>query len=277
MVGETKLPDHCLGKYMTNLKNFHQDHLDYKRGFTLLELLVVTLILAIIGGGVILSLNNAEEDASFKIAQNEILEIKKAILQFKQDTGYFPKQGPFNLGIDCSVPSNLAEQKFCSPVNFEQLYSRPDILALDPQEHLENWNQDTKRGWRGPYLNRQGEGLVDIGADLNSNGSGYGTAGTVLNELKGVADPFVAKSVGSYFVWRIFPGDAPYNLWGRPYLYIFDSNNLDHIRIIGLGPNGTYDCDRDSDTDCDGADINPILDLCVPPSNADDIVLCIQQ
>ncbi len=215
-------------------------------GFTILELLIVVAILAALAGGVIMVLGGAEEDSSIKIAKSEMLEIKKALLKFKQDTGYLPKQGPFALGIDCSSPTNPTEEKFCSPANFEQLYASPDIPATNPQEYLENWNPDTARGWRGPYLTRQGEGLVDIGNGLGTDGSGSLTTGALLSEVRGVADPFVAKPEGSFFVWRTSPGSTPHDRWGRPF-FLFDLNDNNNSRIVGMGPNRTYNNETDDD------------------------------
>ena len=74
---------------------FYNIYTHSRWGFTLLELLVVVAIVALIAGGVIMSFGNTRDDSSLQIVQSEILEIKKAVLQFKQDTGYLPKQGPF--------------------------------------------------------------------------------------------------------------------------------------------------------------------------------------
>lgn len=234
-------------------------------GFTLLELLIIVAILAALAGGVIMVLDGAEEDSATKIAKSEMLEIKKALLKFKQDTGYLPKQGPFALLTDTPpglvpVPSQ-GSTWFHSPANFAQMYEEPVDSLGSP---IRPWNPDTARGWRGPYLTRQGEGLVDIGDGLNTDGTGSPTTiiTALLAEVRGVADPFVAKPEGSFFVWRTSPGSTPHDRWGRPY-FLFDLDN-NNARIVGMGPNGEFEGN------------NP-LDLCSPPlvPNVDDIVLCL--
>lgn len=243
-------------------------------GLTILELLIVVAILAALAGGVVMILDGAEEDSATKIAKSEILEIKKALLKFKQDTGYLPKQGPFELAPpnQCN-PSNLngvipvppqGKDWFCSPANFLELYENPLAATTHP---LKDWNPDTGRGWRGPYLTRQGEGLVDIGNGVKADGTGNPLNGDpllplLLLEVRGVADPFVAKQEACSltnasdpdpsdpdrcFEWRTSPRPTPpppddgkpHDRWGRPY-FIFDLDN-NNARISGMGPNKTYD------------------------------------
>lgn len=211
-----------------------------EEGLTLLELLIVITVLAILAGGAILALGTVEEDASLKLAESEMLEIKKALLRFKQDTGFLPKQGPFDLappngsGV-VPLPSEGIDW-FRSPANFDQLYRNPLAGTGHP---LEIWNPSTARGWRGPYLTVQGEGLVDVGNNLGTDGTGSPMAGTVLANIRGVADPFVASPVGAYLVWRSSADAASHDRWGRPY-FLFDIGNPSDARIAGMGPDRTY-------------------------------------
>jgi type II secretory pathway pseudopilin PulG len=220
-------------------------------GFTLLEMTAVVAILMAVAGGAVLAMSDTEEDAERRIAVTEMLEIKKALMQFRQDTGSFP------------APA--------SPADFSALYVKPVGLP--------DWNIDTGRGWRGPYLSRSGEGYVDIGDGLDSAGAGDPLAGTLLQNVQGVADPFEARpvtsAIGKVFQWHIQADDERYERHGRPYL-LFDLTDTQKARIVGLGANGRYDCDRDADSDCDAADVNSaVYDLCVPPPAADDLVLCL--
>ncbi|MDP2683015.1 MAG: prepilin-type N-terminal cleavage/methylation domain-containing protein [Deltaproteobacteria bacterium] len=208
-----------------------------KQGFTLLELLLIVAILAAVAAGAISAFNNVQEDATLRLANSEMLRIKDAILRFRQDTGYMPKQWPFRLVPDGSVPvPSQGAAWFNSPANFSQLYDNP----LSGTGHaLETWNQNTSRGWRGPYLTRGGEGYVDIGDGLNADGTGSPTSGGPLNEVQGVADSFIARPVGSYLVWRTSSGGPPHDRWGRPYL-LFDLDNT-NVRIVCMGPNLIYE------------------------------------
>jgi prepilin-type N-terminal cleavage/methylation domain-containing protein len=245
-------------------------------GFTLLELLVVIAVLVALAGGVVLALGGVMNESASQVARTEMLEIKNALLRFRADTGFLPRQGPFELatGTPCtgaangSVPLPTAGRDwFCSPANLDPLHTNPLTGTGHP---LETWQPDTARGWRGPYLTRQGEGLVDAGDNLQSDGTGSPIAGVVLLEMRGVADPFVGDPVvvgaNTYLAWRIAPTLPPHPRWGRPY-FLFDlddqgaSDLTKEARIVGMGPDGIY------------AGINP--DLCVPPPGSDDLVLCL--
>src|SRR5690606_9574612 len=108
--------------------------------------------------------------------KNEMLEIKKAIRQFKLDIGDYPA------GLH--------------PADFAELTSKALPAGLSA------WNPDMARGWRGPYLSSDGNGLVDVGKDLLDDGTGSITSGDLEENLLGVADPFVHGPAGNYLVWR---------------------------------------------------------------------------
>ena len=64
-------------------------------GFTLLELLIVILCIAVVAGGAILISADSHSQAQQNLAKNEIREVRAAILRFQQDTGFLPKTGPY--------------------------------------------------------------------------------------------------------------------------------------------------------------------------------------
>lgn len=186
-------------------------------GFTLLELMIVAAILVSLAGSAVLAMSGSEENAREQIARSEMSELRKALLQFRQDTGHFP------------APA--------SPADFSALYEIKAEAA---------WNIDTARGWRGPYLSRSGEGYVDIANGLNPDGSGSPVTGALLENIPAVADPFEAKPAGAVFQWHIQPDDERYERHGRPYL-LFDLSNND-ARIVSMGLNGIYDGVNGSDS-----------------------------
>lgn len=266
------------------------------RGFTLLEMLVVIVVLAALGGAAVVAAGDRRDDALRQVAQMEMQKIKQALLQFRRDTGYLPGQGPFalvnldttdNLDGSCtfasssvggvrrlSVPSDFW---FASPANFSQLYVAPAMCTNHPQAALvQPWQPATGRGWRGPYLSAQGEGLVDAGDTLQGNGSGSPVSGSPLPNLPGVADPFVMLPVKNnsdtacedsdpdsacLLDWRSASGESRHARWGRPYL-MFDLGIPARARLVSMGPDGHYDGVNGS---------NP----CAPPPDTDDLVLCL--
>jgi hypothetical protein len=227
---------------------------EYRSAVTVIELIVVMAILVTVASVVIVSMNNAQTNAAKHLGFSEIQQLRQALLQFKAHTGFLPGQGPFNLdsrpggwvsasNLPPYVPPAQTGAWFDSPANFWQLFENPLVGTGHP---LENWNPNTGRGWNGPYLTRFGEGLVDVGDDLQSDGSGSPTAGAVLVQVVGVADPFPAEPQGPYLAWRSADGFPPHDRWGRPYLW-FDRDDPDLARIVGMGPNEQYDAGANDD------------------------------
>lgn len=221
------------------------------RGFTLVELLAVIALISVIAAGASLALGGVREDAQAQLAQVEMLEIKKALQQFKRDVGYYPKTE--------------------HPADFGPLMINEDA-DNDGDPDYRPWNPDTARGWRGPYLTREGNGYVDIGNDLKADGDGKPSEGTIERHYA-AADPFLSMPDGNYFIWRPCANESsaacdPYTEYGRPY-YLFDLDQPARARIVSSGPDGVYG----------GVNADAHL-VCYPnadsPGGKDDIVLCLQ-
>lgn len=218
-------------------------------GFTLLELLVVVLVLAALGGGVLAAVGNTQEHAMQQTAFAEMQKVKTALLQYRRDTGEFP------------APAH--------PADFSALYQQGGAPA---------WDAASARGWRGPYLSVLGEGLVDIGDSLQNDGSGSPVliVSAAHADTRAVADPFVARAVkngsampcedgeagGACLLdFRTQAGEARHLRWGRPYL-LFELNDPARARLVSMGADGVYAGP-------------PAGDPCVPPAGSDDLVLCL--
>ncbi len=140
-------------------------------GFTLLELLVVIALLAIVSGSVVLGYEDLQDQGREEVVRFEMAEMRKALLQFRSDSGSndFPTQRQY----DCTDTANGG-----APADVNSLMSFPPeagssdaekiawcqspanlwMLFTDPfgRSEADQWNEDTKRGWNGPYLrNRQ--------------------------------------------------------------------------------------------------------------------------
>lgn len=244
-------------------------------GFTLLELLVVTLILMVLAGTLALSLGDRGEDARLQATRFQLQQLSEAIEAYVQDNG----------GAALSVR--------LSPADFSFLFIQP-ASATD-------WSADYRTGWRGPYLRGHKYAYVDVGDDLQLDGSSQISGATVHGEpqtidntelsMIGLPDPFDQLPVDEgqsrswqgcqttdptcVLEWRLVSGsdDSLLQRHGRPYLAL----DLDRLvtpdpvrvaRLISLGPNGVYEppgCDLDvcsRDQLCAGA--------------GDDVVLCLR-
>ncbi len=266
-----------------------------ERGMTLIELLVVAALLAAVSFIAYSNFGGVVEDSKEQVARAEMLEIAEAIRQFKQDTGYYPKQGPFGLhGYDggialADLPAELASLSdpekaawFYSPANFWQLFDCPEITTpappepqwpewlgcdpLDPERTTQSWNASRGRGWRGPYLVRDAETSFALSAPLSRlSATGKVTgSGSDIDAVRGIADPFDDKTgeYGSFFAFDLADTTAG----------LHDSTNAAapydlRPRIVSMGADSRY-----------GGRYDP--DPCEPNSGTDDgeddIVLCIE-
>ena len=162
-VGRT-LVRHCSTKVEPTLQT----------GFTLLELLVVLALLAIMAGMALVSYQGIEEQGRTDTTKFEMAELRKALLQFRRDSGSrdFPGQGGYDCDDDPTAETNTPNPNF--PLSFSASVgsmSDPDFLTwcrstnnfwmlfIDPFEGTGGyqWNEDTHRGWNGPYLQNKGQ------------------------------------------------------------------------------------------------------------------------
>ena len=237
-----------------------RDAVTYMRvsGFTLLELLVVVGIMAALAGVAYTASGSRVDDSKLIAVDSEMLNIRAALLRYKQDNFEFPTQ--------------------TSAVDAGFLF---DPLGADA------WDADYQRGWRGPYLHSGDSGLVDVGDGIGLNGAGAPhTVVTAANRgQRAIPDPFVAfpVDVGSekpslaaicddspdansacLFDWRLLGQvnvDDPIPRRGRPYfLFDLDSDGAREARVVSLGPNGVYESSGLS---------------CPAAAGGDDIVLCL--
>lgn len=236
-------------------------------GYTLLEMLVVISILvavAAVGTG---TFSQVRVQADDRMAYTEMSEIARAVRRFKQDTGYYPKEGPFALEIDGgavpydALPDHVVDaygsgeygplrRWFYSPANFYQLLSLESPL-VGTGHLLEDWNPETGRGWRGPYLNGFGERYLDIRDGINDgtfqgNPEGDPVEGINIPNVEGIADTFEHRPVNvdgnTLLDWSWTPDGREREAWGRPYLlFLVDGASC----LVSMGPDGDYGTDDD--------------------------------
>ncbi len=230
-------------------------------GFTLIELLITVSILAAVAFVVAGNYAGVGGHANDQLVRSEMQEIAQAIRQFRQDTGYYPKTGPFGMDDDgitgaidyADLPdlagSDDATRKawFYSPANFWMLTVRDSPLA-GTDHQLREWDAESGRGWRGPYLEGFDDGYVNISDELNDGSAAGDSAGSPvetvsaseISDVPGLADPFEYRpdSGSGYLAWRADVGGKARDYWGRPYL-LFGLDGSDVI--VGPGADGSYD------------------------------------
>jgi prepilin-type N-terminal cleavage/methylation domain-containing protein len=217
------------------------------RAFTLLELLIVVALLATVAGGILITVGGAADSASLDLTRREMFELQEALVRFERETGDLPRTGRWALASDGGeVPdtSPAFAAWFRAPANLTQLYA--DELR-DPAtgavvHTLPAFDPDNRRGWKGPYLQRSGEGDVVVGDALDPlSGLGDPGAGALLPPMSCVADPFEHAPLSSgHYSWTRTDGGS-YPRHGRPYLFLVDpADPANTARIVTLGPDGAY-------------------------------------
>jgi general secretion pathway protein G len=123
------------------------------RGFTLLELLVVVVIIGLLAGFVAPLYFGQVGKSEVNVAKAQIDALEKALDQYRLDTGHYPSA---ELGLRALLERPLNEPKWAGP------YLRKDV-PLDP--------------WGKPYLYRM-PGIkaevevISLGRDGQPGGSG---------------------------------------------------------------------------------------------------------
>lgn len=193
------------------------------RGYTFVEVVVVLSVLMALAATASLVFRGTKDDAARSVALHEMGQIRSAVLQFRRDTGYLPKQGPFSAQFKGEYASldGLGDTSHEHPANFGQLFENPLAGTMHP---LAVWNPDTGRGWRGPYLSNRAELLVE------STGP--------LRRVPGVADSFSVRhrtASPDQSDWMASDIDG-----AHPYL-LLDLHQPSAARVVCTGPNGYYD------------------------------------
>jgi prepilin-type N-terminal cleavage/methylation domain-containing protein len=253
-----------------------------QQGFTLLEMLMVISLLAAVAFVATTSYRGVLDRSNEQLVYTEMKEIATAIRRFKQDTGYYPREGPFGLaGAGLGTVSDAEIQVkfphagataaararwFNSPANFYQILSATGPLATG---QLATWNPETGRGWRGPYLTGFAPGTVDIGDGINAGPWGDPLAATTANvpDVDGLADRFVFSAVPvadaavdqTLLDWSrtARPNRIDIGRSGRPYLFFAIGKGPDGVygsaddtiqhHLVSMGPDGVYGTNDDID------------------------------
>ena len=246
------------------LRHFRSHMVKFKQsGFTLLELIIVVSILAIIGGIVLRvvsadTLTNAQRDANL----GTLGQVRDALLQFRQDMGYFPGQGPLggadldltlsgfdtnafldSAGATAAVWADLGNDND-TLINFWQLFRQPYTAGDTPDDADDSndrwgWNRDLGLGWNGPYLEAYGLRYQQYEQDSET-----------YNKLYALSDRFDATwdiaAENGYWTIGDDPAETALVKAGQP-LRLMRLNGADDVYyIVSAGLNGVMDTDPDN-------------------------------
>lgn len=240
-----------------------------QKGFTLIELLVVVSLLATMAGIAAVAMDGYEQQAESQLVDVEMKRIASAIYRFKEDTGYFPKEGMFAAdalyGADSGDEKNLYENAenlswiFYSPEVFDTNGDdKVDATDSDPYERLV-WNANVSRGWNGPYLERSAQrsvvdndvicGLDEANFHTGFDGSeSVGLTDVFQRNTENGAESCAALKLSGSWTKKTFSGQA------YRYFTTYQNNALDDCPDTGAGCIALVSAGEDGELDANSSD-----------------------
>lgn len=146
-----------------------------KKGFTLIEVLMVIVLIAILGGGSLALFSTSLEEAKFDATYKEMLQLRKALIGDLENTSVEGERVRFGYLGDLGAVPNDSQ-------GLRALYSLP--ASVNP------WTVDASGkiglGWNGPYIISSTDN--DFAKDAWGRDYIYSTAGTTPYLLSYGAD-----------------------------------------------------------------------------------------
>jgi len=191
-----------------------------KRGFTVVELLVVMVIIAFLAGLLLPAIRKSRSKALIDKAKSEMANLASVMTMVKMDTGYYVElrslacpridEDNDNIYIDLSNPSNQAD------THSETVFAYYDKNSgNDSTQYESQLSKYEAPNWDGPYITYQPKATYQPG-----NGS--------VPSVSASGWPDLQKAV---------PYGTPLDPWGHTYLVAY--NDTEKVMIIySAGPNG---------------------------------------
>lgn len=257
-------------------------------GFTLLELLAVIVLLAILATSALVAYDGTDDEARLNITRLEMVELQKALLNFRRDNREMPCQvfrpGKYNPFLDNqyiamdeldysdlpATPNATNFQDWCSDSlmqvgedikqannGLSMLINFPYSLTLAKSDLL--WSASRQSGWNGAYISSKA---------LNDS---WGNPYKLLDPELTYSKRYKCLVNGTGYDLDIdgfYTCLPPTDINWNDTTYILPS---DIVRIASSGPDGVFQSVRKFTLDA----TDPVnsKDPCLP--QGDDLVLCL--
>jgi len=236
------------------------------RGFTLMEMVVVTALLAVIACFCVVKMSSARERGCQTVAESDLQVLRKGFLDpeggYLHDLRGLPG---FSVGYlrlaNLFIATNLYGAVEDGPVrttgrrvDVEQ-DARFTRSGCARPEAFTRWDAETERGWRGPYVTAKTGGFPSEDFRRFADDATAGERG-FFPPLLGLREPddFLNRKGGASIYG--FPGETvPMDPWGNPYVLQIpppqafagaNTNLPDEVRfrfarVVSAGPDGCLD------------------------------------
>jgi len=121
----------------------------YAKGFSLIELMAVVLVLAILSTIALTSFDGVDDEAALELTKAEMTELAKAVRQFKRDIGHYPDEAGLTIPVD---EKKLALLHYCQDADATKVSGTDISYDMNCKE----LDKDTGIFWRGPYMASDG-------------------------------------------------------------------------------------------------------------------------
>jgi len=202
-----------------------------KKGFTVVELLVVMVIIAFLAGLLLPAIRKSRSKALIDKARAEMANLASVMTMVKMDTGYYVRL--------CDLPTPIPNSGSYSVTAYWNTFTNQDDTSSESELTIDQQND---HNWDGPYITYQPKatyqadnGSVPVCSD-DASGSGSGWDENGDRQLDNPP-----------------PYGTPLDPWGHTYLVAY--NNTEKVMVIySAGPNGKIETNA-GDTTPSGDDL----------------------
>ncbi len=223
-------------------------------GFTLVELVLVILVLGLLTSMAVVRIGTLRERSQTRIAESELATLREALLGTSSTPGYLPDMErvpgftPVALRVhNLLTPTNVWVATASGLQRLDAFAPAAPPTGCAPFNIFTNWNAESERGWRGPYLRVSrfvpNRNLAHVGLYPAPDDQRHKDDTTFAQ--RGFYPPLTPNFIGYGTLGELAVADP----WGNPYILqipppeVFNvpsaKQRMRFARLVSAGPDGT--------------------------------------